>query len=96
MEIIWLYRAIILLILLLFSALYSGSEVALFSLDEKKLEAFDGKTGIIGKYITKLLKYPRKLLVTILIGNTLSNVAASIISVYLALDIAKMYNLSVD
>lgn len=96
MDVSWFYRIIVLLVLLLFSALFSGAEVALFSLDDKKLEEVKNKSGILGKYIIRLLEYPRKLLVTILIGNTIANVAASIISVSIALDVAKIYNLPID
>ncbi len=96
MDVGWFYRIIALIILLFFSALFSGSEVALFSLDSKKLDQVKEDSGFIGKYINKLLLFPRKLLVTILIGNTISNVAASIISVSIALDLAKIYSLSVD
>jgi magnesium and cobalt exporter, CNNM family len=96
LDVGWFYRIIALIILLFFSALFSGSEVALFSLDSKKLDQVKEDSGFIGKYISRLLLFPRKLLVTILIGNTISNVAASIISVSIALDLAKIYSLSVD
>lgn len=96
MDVGWLYRIIILILLLLFSAIFSGSEVALFSLDNKKLDELKRDSGLLGKYISKLLEFPRKLLVTILIGNTIANVGASIISVSIALDLAKLYSLSID
>lgn len=96
MEIGWLNRVIILLFLLFCSAIFSGSEVALFSLDEKKIDDIKKDTGILGTYISKLLLFPKRLLVTILIGNTLANVAASIISVSIALEIANLNNIPVD
>ncbi|MCB9218990.1 MAG: HlyC/CorC family transporter [Ignavibacteriales bacterium] len=96
MDVDWFYRGLALIILLLFSAIFSGSEVALFSLDDKKLGEVKRNSGVIGNYITKLLLFPRKLLVTILIGNTVVNVAASIISVSIALDVAAYYKTSVD
>jgi len=96
LEVGWLYRIITLIILLIFSAIFSGSEVALFSLDSKKIDGIKSNSKLIGKYISCLLEYPRRLLVTILIGNTIFNVAASIISVTLALDIAKKYNYETD
>ncbi|PID59552.1 MAG: metal transporter [Ignavibacteriae bacterium] len=96
MEIEWFYQITVLIILLLFSAMFSGSEVALFSLDKKKIAEFNNNSNLIGRYITYLLKFPKKLLVTILIGNTITNVAASIISVSIALKIAEYYNYSVD
>ena len=71
------------------SAFFSGSEVALFSLNKKKIKSLFGTSQLIERYITYLIEYPRRLLVTILIGNTLVNVAASIISVSIALDISK-------
>jgi len=96
LEISWLYRVISLILLLLYSAVFSGSEVALFSLDDKKLDKINKDSGILGKYIVKLLALPRKLLVTILIGNTIANVAASIISVSIALDIAELNSIPID
>ena len=96
MEVGWLYRIITLIILLIFSAIFSGSEVALFSLDSKSIDGIKSNSKLIGKYISALLEFPRRLLVTILIGNTIFNVAASIISVTLALEIAKKYNYETD
>lgn len=96
MEIGWLNRVIVLLFLLFCSAIFSGSEVALFSLNKKKIDSIKEDSGILGKYISELLLYPRRLLVTILIGNTIANVAASIISVSLALEIANLNNIPVD
>jgi gliding motility-associated protein GldE len=96
LDVGWLYRIITLIILLIFSAIFSGSEVALFSLDNKKLDGIKSNSKLIGKYISSLLEYPRRLLVTILIGNTIFNVAASIISVTLALDVAKKYHFQTD
>lgn len=96
MDVGWFPRIIALIVLLLFSALFSGSEVSLFSLDEKKIDEVKSNSGIIGKYISQLLLFPKRLLVTILIGNTIANVAASIISVSIAIDLAKYYDVSND
>lgn len=96
MDVGWFPRIIALIVLLLFSALFSGSEVSLFSLDEKKIDEVKSNSGLIGKYISQLLLYPKRLLVTILIGNTIANVAASIISVSIAIDLAKYYEVSND
>lgn len=91
MDVGWYYRLIILTILLIISAFFSGSEVALFSIDKKKLKEIQKDKKITSRYILNLLEYPRRLLVTILIGNNFVNVAASIIAVTLALDIAEVY-----
>ena len=62
------------------SAFFSSSETSLFSLNALTLEQMrrDGnpRTGLINR----LLSEPRRLIVTILIGNELVNVAASVIS----------------
>ncbi len=92
MDVGWLSRIIALIILIILSAIFSGSEVALFSLDKKNLDEIKSNSKLLGKYISALLEYPRRLLVTILIGNTIFNVAASIISVTLALKIAETYH----
>ncbi|MCP5063163.1 MAG: HlyC/CorC family transporter [Ignavibacteriae bacterium] len=96
MDVGSIYGIVTLIILLIFSAIFSGSEVALFSLDEKRLSELKSSSNLIGKYISALLKFPRRLLVTILIGNTIFNVAASIISVSLALKVADAYNVEYD
>jgi gliding motility-associated protein GldE len=83
-------------LLLAFSAFFSGSEVALFSLDKKKSNLQLANNPILSRYLTTLLDFPRRLLVTILIGNTLVNVALSILSVMLALEFASKNNLSTE
>ncbi len=94
MDVGWQYKLIILILFFFLSAFFSGSEVALFSLNKKKVKYLFGSSKLIERYITYLIEYPRRLLVTILIGNTLVNVAASIISVSIALDISKNAQLS--
>ncbi|MGD8781051.1 MAG: hemolysin family protein [Ignavibacteria bacterium] len=96
METDWFLRIISLFVLILFSAFFSGSEVALFSLEKTIFKDFKDSKGIIEKYIINLLESPRRLLVTILLGNTVVNVAASILAVSIALEIAHYYNYTVD
>jgi putative hemolysin len=85
----WLYKVGFLLVLFVLSAFFSGSEVALFSLDKKKLHNTFESNPLILRYLQNLLDFPRRLLVTILLGNTLINVAASIIAVSIAIDYSK-------
>lgn len=94
MDISTVIRIIILIFCLIFSAFFSGSEVALFSLDKRKVRQLQKEHRIVGSYIHVLLENPRRLLVTILLGNTIVNVSASIISVLLALDFATSFNVS--
>lgn len=92
----WSLKLLIILFLLLASAFFSGSEVALFSLDKKKLDSNFKRPGLIYRYLTNLISFPKRLLVTILIGNTIVNVAASIVAVSLALDVANYFSLPID
>ena len=96
MDIDWLSKLIFLLITLIFSALFSGSEVALFSLDKKHLKELKEGNSLVNRYILSLLESPRRLLVTILLGNTIFNVAASILAVTLAIDFALVNDYSVE
>ena len=96
MEFGWSIKIFLLLICFVLSAFFSGSEVALFSFDKKKTRDFKKQHKIIGSYLQSLLENPRRLLVTILIGNTIANVAASIIAVMLALEAALIFNITVE
>ena len=96
MDFDWSIKLAFIFILLLSSAFFSGSEVALFSLDRKNLESALDKSGVVYRYLTNLINFPRRLLVTILVGNTLVNVAVSIVGVSLAIDISAYFNISLD
>jgi putative hemolysin len=97
LDLSWQNKIIGLIVLFVFSAFFSGSEVALFSLDRRKiLLQENGRSSLAIRYILILLEHPRRLLVTILIGNTVINVAASIVAVSLALEFASSYNVSED
>ncbi|HSW54491.1 MAG TPA: hemolysin family protein [Ignavibacteriaceae bacterium] len=96
MEIDWLNQVILLLVLLLLSAFFSGSEVAFFSIKQKNIEEDFKSSKLISRYAGNLIAFPRRLLITILVGNTLANVAVSIVSVSLALEIAYLYNVTVN
>jgi gliding motility-associated protein GldE len=95
-EIEWFYQVILLLVLLLLSAFFSGSEVAFFSIKQKNLDEDFKSSKLIHRYASNLIAFPRRLLITILVGNTLVNVAASIIAVSIALEIAYIYQVKVN
>ncbi|MGB5531001.1 MAG: hemolysin family protein [Ignavibacteriaceae bacterium] len=96
MEFDWLYKIILLSILLLLSAFFSGSEVAFFTLKQKNLKEDFKSSKLVFRYANNLITFPRRLLITILVGNTVANVAASIISVSLALEIAALYAIKIN
>jgi gliding motility-associated protein GldE len=66
---------------LLFSALFSGAEVAFFSLVNQQDTLSEGEVeGTADHLIIKMLERPRRLLATILIGNTFANIVASVLA----------------
>jgi putative hemolysin len=94
LDVDWQTKIFILCVLFIASAFFSGSEIALFSLNRKNIKNEFSANHLIGRYIFQLLQYPRRLLVTILIGNTIVNVGASIIAVSLALEFAQHFSIS--
>lgn len=79
-------ETLLLLPLLLLSALFSGSEIALFSLGEGRVRALadEGRRG--ARSLSRLRANPERLLVTILVGNTVFNVAAAALVTAAALE----------
>jgi CBS domain containing-hemolysin-like protein len=77
---------LILVVLLVLSGVFSGSETALVSLSMARAEALykEGRSGSHALYILK--KDPSRMLITILIGNNVVNIAASAIATVIATD----------
>lgn len=74
-------QSIILIILLIFSAFFSGSETAFFSLNGLERENLrKNSRGRIKKFIQLLFTNPDQVLVTILTGNMMVNVFATTLS----------------
>jgi len=69
----------VLLLLLVFSFIYSGSEVALFSISEVEKVKLGRDKSRKNLLLLKYLNYPERALITILIGNMAVNFSASII-----------------
>ena len=72
-----LIQIIILAILIMLSAFFSGSETALFSLSKIRVKRLQLESRANSKLVARLLNYPTRLLISILIGNMLVNVFAS-------------------
>ena len=75
-----LLELLLMLILLLLSGLISGSEVAFFSLDPKDISELESEENKANQQTLDLLRFPKRLLATILIANNLVNVAIIIFS----------------
>ncbi|MFO7936389.1 MAG: hemolysin family protein [Kiritimatiellia bacterium] len=75
----------VLLVLIVFSALFSGSETVLFSLSPVQVQRISNSNPVVGARLTRYLDAPDKTLSTLLIGNTLINFAIASIG-YLIMD----------
>lgn len=82
---------VVMLILIVFSALISGSEIAFFSLSPTQIKQLRSERSSINDLITRLLEKPKRLLATILIANNFVNVAIVVLSTYI---VANLFNLS--
>ncbi|WP_408954861.1 hemolysin family protein [Natroniella sp. ANB-PHB2] len=75
---------VLLFILLILSAFFSGAETALMSVNKVEIRHLRQEGDLKAKIVDELLNRPDKLLITILIGNNLVNIAASSIATALA------------
>lgn len=71
---------VLFLLLLIGSALMSGSEIAFFSLTHDNLKALENENSENSRQIIELRKKPVKLLATILVGNNLFNISLVLVS----------------
>jgi gliding motility-associated protein GldE len=78
------------------SAFFSSSETAFFSLTRSRIaelkESRDGKA----QRVIRLLDHPKQLLITILTGNALVNVAIAVLAALLAIRLARTHNFPVS
>jgi putative hemolysin len=70
-------ETVVMVILIALSGLFSGSEIALFSLSDIKVRKLVRQRRRGAKVLRELKEEPHKLLVTILIGTNLVNIAAA-------------------
>lgn len=73
-------EVILLIVLLLLSAFFSGVETAMMSLSKIKVHSLMNEKRKGAKVLFKLKKNPHRLLITILIGNNLVNIGAASIA----------------
>jgi len=85
----------ILVLLLLFSAFFSGSETALFGLSKIQRKKLERNDDLASKSVVSLLETPRKLLITIVIGNVSVNTLSSSFVTAVSLGIFGSYGLGV-
>lgn len=76
-----------LIFLLLCSAFFSGAETALFSLSKIRVKRLQLENAKNSKLLAQLLDRPRRLIISILIGNMLVNILASAMASSLSMKI---------
>ncbi len=82
-----LVRSLMLPVLLTLSALFSGSETALFSLTSIHLCKLEERQGMSARVLRSLLRDREGLLSTVLIGNEIVNVASSATAASIAMEL---------
>ena len=87
-----IFGFVVMLILIIFSALISGSEIAFFSLSPTHFKLLKSEKNRISDLILTLLDKPKSLLATILIANNFVNVAIIILSTYIISGIFNLEN----
>ena len=83
---------VILCLLLVVSALLSGSETAFFSLQPADIDELESRTDVKSQLVLKLREKPKTLLATILIGNNFVNVTIALLSTYVMAQLFDMVN----
>lgn len=83
MELTIFIKIGIIFFLLIFSGFFSGSETALFSLSLMQRERIRRSKPKRAALIDRLLMHPKQLIITIIMGNDLVNIAASVVATYL-------------
>ena len=78
---------VLLVICLVFSAFFSGSETAFVSLQRVRVEHLVENKVRGAKRVSRIISHPEKLLSTVLFGNTLVNTAAVAIATALAINL---------
>ena len=74
----------LLIFLLILSGFFSGGEIALMTLSKTSVRAMQEKNMANADVIAKIKEKPNRLLITILIGNNLVNISASVVATYWA------------
>jgi putative hemolysin len=86
----FLINGLVLVLLLIGSALASGSEVAFFSLSNEEIASIQDSDPARGRIISKLLSSPKQLLSTILILNNLINIGIVTLTTFVSWSIFGM------
>jgi len=88
-------KIIVLAFLVMMSAFFSAAEIALFSLSRLKVRQMIDNKAVNAKIIKKLKDEPQKLLTTILVGNNLVNILASVYATTIAMEYFQSHTIAI-
>jgi gliding motility-associated protein GldE len=77
------------------SGFFSASETAYFSISSTDIERMRNKEDYGSKQVVHLLAQPKKLLITILVGNTIVNIGAASLAAIVTLDICETFGVDI-
>ncbi len=77
----------LLFVLIVLSAFFSGTETALISLSDAKVNSLLKKKRIGSKSLHRLKSNPKKMIITVLLGNNLVNIGASVLAASIFMNI---------
>jgi len=75
------------------SGFFSASETAYFSISLSDIERLRNKSDYGSKQVLQLLEHPKRLLITIIVGNTIVNIGAASLAALVTLDICNALGL---
>ena len=78
-------------LLIIFSAFFSGSETAFFSLSSLKVKEMEKGRKRSGRLVARLLSRPQRLLITIVLANMLVNISSSVMAENVAASVLGAY-----
>jgi putative hemolysin len=81
------FHLLALIILILIAAAFSGTEIAFTSLSPAKVRTFRDDKRFASKTIYRLKMKPESLLITILLGNNLANILATVVATIWAIGV---------
>jgi putative hemolysin len=88
------YIVIYFLVLLFFSAFFSGMEAALLSSSRFKLKSLSEKGSKVAQKILNLKENPERFISPIVLGNNFVNILASVLATYFSVAIAETQHIS--
>jgi len=93
LDIAFPFYFLVFVILFLLSAFFSSSETAFFSHSSADIEKIKKKSESSARQVVQLLEHPQKLLISIVVGNTIVNITAASLAALLTIQISKYYNI---